>query len=67
LLGQAVCAKIVVACEEPAETVRVRVRQRCTAELVNYKVPARIIITDGPLVNDRSKKIRRCSEAELGE
>lgn len=59
LLGHVVCAKVLVVGNESPETMRVRIRKHCAAELADYKVPARIVIADGPLANERSKKVRR--------
>lgn len=59
LLGQIVVAKIVLNQSETVESVKKRVRQACLAKLSNFKVPTKVILTDGVLHSSRQKKIRR--------
>lgn len=59
LLGQIVVAKIVLDQSETVESVKKRVRQACLAKLSNFKVPTKVILTDGVLHSSRQKKIRR--------
>jgi acyl-CoA synthetase (AMP-forming)/AMP-acid ligase II len=58
LLGQIVCADVVLSGEmDPADARRV-VRRACSERLPAYQVPAKVKVVDGPLVNDRQKRIR---------
>jgi acyl-CoA synthetase (AMP-forming)/AMP-acid ligase II len=59
LLGNIVVAKIVLDAPEPVESVKKRVRQACLAKLAAFKVPAKVILTEGVLHSARQKKIRR--------
>ena len=59
LLGQVVVATIVLDRPEPVESVKKRVRKACAAQLANYKVPVKVVLSDGPLHSSRQKKIRR--------
>jgi acyl-CoA synthetase (AMP-forming)/AMP-acid ligase II len=59
LLGQIVVAKIVLDQPEPVESVKKRVRQACLATLAAFKVPAKVVLTEGVLHSARQKKIRR--------
>jgi acyl-CoA synthetase (AMP-forming)/AMP-acid ligase II len=58
LLGQIVVATCVLERPEPAESVKKRVRRACSGQLANYKVPVKVVISDGPLHTARHKKIR---------
>lgn len=59
LLGQIVVAKIVLDQSEPVESVKKRVRQACLVKLAAFKVPTKVVLTDGVLHSTRQKKIRR--------
>lgn len=59
LLGQIVVAKIVLIHPESVESVKKRVRQACLAKLATFKVPAKVVLTEGVLHSARQKKIRR--------
>ena len=59
LLGQIVVAKIVLNQPEAVESVKKRVRQACLAKLASFKVPAKVVLTEGVLHSARQKKIRR--------
>jgi acyl-CoA synthetase (AMP-forming)/AMP-acid ligase II len=59
LLGQVVVATIVLDRPEPVDGVKKRVRQACAGRLANYKVPVKVVLSDGPLHSVRQKKIRR--------
>ena len=59
LLGQIVVAKIVLDEPEAAESVKKRVRQACLTKLASFKVPAKVVLTEGILHSARQKKIRR--------
>jgi acyl-CoA synthetase (AMP-forming)/AMP-acid ligase II len=59
LLGQIVVAKIVLIHSESVESVKKRVRQACLAKLATFKVPVKVVLTEGVLHSARQKKIRR--------
>lgn len=59
LLGQIVVAKIVLDQPEALESVKKRVRQACLAKLASFKVPAKVVLSEGVLHSARQKKIRR--------
>ena len=59
LLGNIVVAKIVVDQPETAESLKKRIRHECLAHLAPFKVPAKVVLTEGPLHSARQKKIRR--------
>jgi acyl-CoA synthetase (AMP-forming)/AMP-acid ligase II len=59
LLGQVVVATCVLDRPEPVESVKKRVRQACSGQLANYKVPVKVVLSDGPLHTARHKKLRR--------
>jgi acyl-coenzyme A synthetase/AMP-(fatty) acid ligase len=59
LVGQIVVAKVVLKNQEPIESVKKRVRSACLGKLASFKVPTKIILTDGLLHSTRQKKIRR--------
>lgn len=59
LLGQVVVATCVLERPEPVESVKKRVRQACSGQLANYKVPVKVLLSDGPLHTARHKKVRR--------
>jgi len=59
LLGNIVVAKIVIDAAETAESLKKRIRLECQIHLAPFKVPAKVLIVDGPLYGVRQKKIRR--------
>lgn len=59
LLGRIVVAKIVLIYPESVESVKKRVRHACLAKLANFKVPTKVVLTEGVLHSARQKKIRR--------
>lgn len=59
LLGQIVVATIVLDRPEPVESVKKRVRQACAGQLASFKLPVKVVLSDGPLHSSRQKKIRR--------
>jgi long-chain acyl-CoA synthetase len=59
LLGQAVCARVLMLEEMPAAEARAMIRKYCGERLPAYKVPARIEISNQSQTNERSKKVRR--------
>lgn len=58
MLGNIVVAKIVLTKPEVLESVKKRVRLACLSKLSSFKVPTKIILTDGTLHSSRQKKIR---------
>ena len=58
LLGQIVCADVVVGDGLDVGDARRVVRRACAAELPAYQVPAKVKVVAGPLVNERQKRIR---------
>lgn len=58
LLGQIVCADVVVGDALDAADARRVIRRACAGRLPPYQVPAKVNVVDGPLVNDRQKRIR---------
>jgi acyl-CoA synthetase (AMP-forming)/AMP-acid ligase II len=59
LLGQIVVATVVLEHPEPVESVKKRLRQVCSGQLAGFKVPVKVVLSDGPLHSARQKKIRR--------
>jgi acyl-CoA synthetase (AMP-forming)/AMP-acid ligase II len=59
LLGQIVVATVVLDRPEPVESVKKRVRRTCSGQLAGFKVPVKVLLSDGPLHSSRQKKIRR--------
>jgi len=58
LLGQIVVARIALEAPEGAAELKTRVRRWCAGRLANYKVPAKVVVTDQVLYSSRQKKIR---------
>lgn len=58
LLGQIVVAKVVLAGPEPVAALKARIRTACAARLAAYKVPVKVVVTEGALYSARHKKIR---------
>jgi acyl-CoA synthetase (AMP-forming)/AMP-acid ligase II len=59
MLGNIVVAKVVVDTPETVESLKKRIRQECLAHLAAFKVPAKVVLAEGPLHSVRQKKIRR--------
>lgn len=59
LLGQIVVAKVILENSETADSVKRRIREACLGKLASYKVPAKVILSEGVLHSSRQKKIRR--------
>ncbi len=59
LLGNIVVANVLTQEPESVGDLKRRIRAACLAELTNYKVPAKVLIADGPLYTARQKKRRR--------
>ncbi|MBB3475876.1 class I adenylate-forming enzyme family protein [Sphingomonas sp. BK345] len=58
LLGQVVVAKVLTSAPEGVIDLKRRIRAACGAALTNYKVPAKVLLADGPLYTARQKKRR---------
>jgi long-chain acyl-CoA synthetase len=68
LVGHIVTASILLQSPEPAAEFRVRMRQYCSTRLPAFKIPARVVIADGPLHSSRYKRVRRAaSDAAAAE
>jgi acyl-CoA synthetase (AMP-forming)/AMP-acid ligase II len=63
LLGQIVVAKVRTIREEDVASVKQRIRAACRATLAAYKIPAKVVLSDGPLYTSRQKKTRRPTPA----
>jgi acyl-CoA synthetase (AMP-forming)/AMP-acid ligase II len=59
MLGNIVVAKVVLNKPEALESVKKRIRHTCLTKLSAFKVPTKVILTDGVLHSSRQKKIRR--------
>ena len=71
LLGQVVVADVVLrsmhdGVRPDATDARRAVRRHCTERLPAYQVPMKVRVVDGPLVNDRQKRIRPATEGAGG-
>jgi acyl-CoA synthetase (AMP-forming)/AMP-acid ligase II len=62
LLGQIVVAKVLLDEPEPLDAVKRRIRHAALSRLAAYKVPAKVVLAEGPLHSSRHKKIRRVAE-----
>jgi acyl-CoA synthetase (AMP-forming)/AMP-acid ligase II len=58
LLGQVVCADVVLAGDAVPAEARKTIRSFCAERLPGYQVPMKIRCVDGPLVSDRQKHVR---------
>jgi long-chain acyl-CoA synthetase len=58
LLGQIVCADVVLGDALDAADARRVIRRACADRLPAYQVPAKVKAVEGPLVNDRQKRVR---------
>ena len=63
LLGNIIVARVVLAEREPLESVKARIRSACKQQLAAYKVPARVVISEGSLYTARHKKSRQAAPA----
>lgn len=63
LLGQIVVAKVSTRSGEDAAALKTRVRAECRAHLAPFKVPAKVLLADGPLYTARQKKNRKADAA----
>jgi acyl-CoA synthetase (AMP-forming)/AMP-acid ligase II len=59
ILGNIIVAKIVLNTPEQLDSVKKRIRKACIAKLNQYKIPAKIILTNETLHSVRQKKIRK--------
>ena len=64
LLGQIVVAKVRLREPESPDAVKRRVRAACLAQLTNYKVPSKVVVSDAEFVSARQKKTRRADSSE---
>lgn len=58
LLGKLVVARVLTTSPESVAELKKRVRAECARHLVNYKVPSKVLLADGPLYSGRQKKLR---------
>ncbi len=58
LLGQVVCADLVLLEPEDRQTLKKRVRLECLARLAPFKVPVKLKVVPAGLISERFKKIR---------
>ncbi len=59
ILGNIIVARVMLNSPESIESVKKRIRKACLTKLNQYKIPAKIILTDEPLHTVRQKKIRK--------
>lgn len=59
LLGQIVVARVILKSPEEIGSVKKRIRQACLNKLSPYKVPSKVLLTEGVLHSGRQKKVRR--------
>lgn len=59
LLGNIVVAKILLKETESIESIKKRLRKYCLTKLLEFKIPAKIMLADSSLHSSRQKKIRR--------
>jgi acyl-CoA synthetase (AMP-forming)/AMP-acid ligase II len=59
LLGQVVVAKVALIEPEDVNALKTRIRLACRGKLAVYKIPAKVILTDGEFHTARHKKVRR--------
>jgi len=58
LLGQIVCADVVLDPSLASADARRVIRRACAERLPAFQIPAKVTAVSGPLVNDRQKRIR---------
>lgn len=63
LLGHVVVAKVLTSAAEDIKELKQRVRAICRSKLSAYKVPAKVVVADGPLYSSRQKKTRKAMPA----
>lgn len=59
MLGQIVVAKVILKTPEVVESVKKRIRQACLVKLAPFKVPTKVLLSEGVLHSARQKKVRR--------
>ncbi len=59
ILGNIVCAKIVLSEPEDFQSLKERVLLYCRDRLESYKIPFKIVVTEESLMGNRLKKIRK--------
>ena len=64
LLGQIVVAKVRLHEPESPDSVKRRVRGACLAQLINFKVPSKVVVSDAEFVSARQKKTRRADPSK---
>ena len=58
ITGSIVCARVTTIQPEDQLTVALRVKKHCAARLQRFKVPARVLLAEGPQHNARFKRVR---------
>ena len=66
LLGKVLAARVNLVQPEPLDSFKKRLRAYCRERLPNYKIPARIEITEADQFGNRLKKLRPAGSAEGG-
>ena len=64
LLGQIVVAKVRLREPENTDAIKRRIRGACLAQLTNYKVPSKVLVSEAEFVSARQKKTRRADPAQ---
>ena len=59
MLGNIIVAKVVLNTPESLLSLRTRIRKACFKKMSPYKVPMKVVLTDGTLFTSRHKKIRK--------
>ena len=58
ITGNIVCARVTTVRPEAQFTVALRVKKHCAERLQRFKVPARVVLAEGPQHNARFKRVR---------
>ena len=58
ITGNIVCARVTTVRPEDQLAVALRIKKHCATRLQRFKVPARVLLADGPQHNARFKRIR---------
>lgn len=59
MLGQIVVAKVQLHSDEPADSLKKRIRSACMAKLAAYKAPSKVVVSQEELYTVRQKKSRK--------
>jgi long-chain acyl-CoA synthetase len=59
MTGKVVTAKIKPSSDFTARELKLKMRQYCADKLASYKIPSKIILTEGTTYNERFKRMRR--------